>query len=68
MVPPETPSFNNGIYIVFDINHLVNIKLFSFKGGVSGEPMVPPDLITRSFSKILFVRLLMYPGILRQIL
>ena len=41
-VPPETPSFNNVIYIVFDINHLVNIKLvikfFLFKGGVSGEP------------------------------
>ena len=33
-VPPETPSFYN----VFDINHSVNIKLFSFKGGVSGEP------------------------------
>jgi hypothetical protein len=33
-VPPETPSF----YDVFDINHYIDIKLFSSKGGVSGEP------------------------------
>jgi hypothetical protein len=52
-VPPETPSFNNVIYIVFDINHLVDIKLlysregfqgnrrFPEKEGVSGGTLVP---------------------------
>ena len=34
--PPETSSFNNGIYIVFDINHSVNIKLLYLREGVSG--------------------------------
>uniref|UniRef100_A0A6C0HS40 Uncharacterized protein n=1 Tax=viral metagenome TaxID=1070528 RepID=A0A6C0HS40_9ZZZZ len=39
--PPETPSFNNVIYIVFDINHLVNINLLYKGGGGSGEPWFP---------------------------
>jgi len=53
MVPPETPSFNNDIYIVFDINHSVNMKFFllreGFRGtvgslrrrGFQGEPWFP---------------------------
>jgi hypothetical protein len=48
-VPPETPSFRNGIYIVFDINRLVNIKLFSLREGFQGvgtERRFPdPDLM-----------------------
>ena len=45
MVPPETPSFNNIIYIVFDINRLVKIKLFiklfSLREGVQGNRRFP---------------------------
>jgi hypothetical protein len=41
MVPPETPSFNNDIYIVFDINHSVNMKFFLLREGFQGNRRFP---------------------------
>jgi len=40
-VPPETPSFTNVIYIVFDINHLDNIKFFLLREGFQGNRRFP---------------------------
>ena len=40
-VPPEPPSSNNIINIVFDINRLVNIKLLYLREGFQGNRRFP---------------------------